>query len=155
MQKKGNPVTFRMIINFSKHFLFNSPLKLFIFVCLLKEIEKSSELKTFRVRKTIVSSKFFIRLRFQGYHCKSGIVIFAWQETQHYAYSAYSPFKSANYRIKLGWAASTHNLVNIIEKLFPLNFIKPEWKYVRRILWRIYQIHFMEESCKKKFQICF
>ena len=32
----------------------------------------------FRVRKTTLSSKFLIRLRFQGYSCKSGVSIFAW-----------------------------------------------------------------------------
>ena len=37
-----------------------------------------SEINTFQVGKTTVSSTFFIRLRFQGYPCKSGIVIFAW-----------------------------------------------------------------------------
>ena len=37
--------------------------------------EKLEEKNTFR--KTPISSTFFIRLRFQGYRCKSGIAIFA------------------------------------------------------------------------------
>ena len=53
-------------------------LKLFIFIC-----------GYFRVRTTTVASTFFIRLRFQGYRCESGIAIFAWRVTYNYAYSLF------------------------------------------------------------------
>ena len=43
----------------------------------------------FRVRKTTLSSKFLIRLRFQGNRCKSGISIFAWRVTWYYNYSSF------------------------------------------------------------------
>ena len=77
--------------------------KLFIFICgfslkvtianflfIIEAMEKLTEIKTFRVRKTTVSSTFLIRLRFQGYCCQSGIAIFARRVICNYAYS---PFK--------------------------------------------------------------
>ena len=42
-------------------------------------MEKLAEINSFRVRKTTVSSTFLIRLRFQVYRCKSGIVILAYR----------------------------------------------------------------------------
>ena len=55
----------------------------------------------FKPRKMTISSTFLIRLRFQGYHCDSGIIIFAREVTLNQACSpfkdtlnqAYSPFK--------------------------------------------------------------
>ena len=44
------------------------------------------------VGKTLFSSTFLIRYRFQEYRCKSGIVIFAWRIALHYAYSPFSSF---------------------------------------------------------------
>ena len=41
----------------------------------------------FQVRKTTVSSIFFIRIRLQGNSCKSDIDIFVWRVTWNYAYS--------------------------------------------------------------------
>ena len=40
-------------------------------------ITRKNELITFRVRKTKLSSTFLMRLRFEGYSRKSGIVNFA------------------------------------------------------------------------------
>ena len=37
-----------------------------------------------------VSSTFRIKLRFQGYRCKSGIVIFPWRVTLNYANSPFN-----------------------------------------------------------------
>ena len=54
--------------------------QLFIFICGLYAFlhyKKKNELITFRVRKTILSSTFLIRLRFEGYSRKSDIVNFA------------------------------------------------------------------------------
>ena len=61
--------------------------KLFIFVCgfsakvtcafLAETIEKLIEINTFRVKKTMVSSTFLIRLRFQGFRGILGVGIFA------------------------------------------------------------------------------
>ena len=51
----------------------------------LKEaMEKFSEIDNFRVSKTTVSFPFLIRLRFQGYCCKSGIAKFAGSVTRNY-----------------------------------------------------------------------
>ncbi len=43
--------------------------------------EKLTELNTFNPRKEDNSSTLLIRLRYQGYRCKSGIVIFALRVT--------------------------------------------------------------------------
>ena len=40
-------------------------------------MEKLAEINAFRVGNTTVSSTFLMRLRFQGYRCKSDIFIFA------------------------------------------------------------------------------
>ena len=50
-------------------------------------MEKLAEINIFRDRK--ISVYLLIRLRFQGYRCKSGIVIFALRVTWNYAYSPY------------------------------------------------------------------
>ena len=63
----------------------------------------------FSVRKTTLSSTFMIRLCFQGYRCKSDIVIFAWMVTWNHTYS---PFKllwkkcTFFFRIFQWWAPS-------------------------------------------------
>ena len=66
--------------------LYNISLFIFLYILLNKRMN------IFRNKKRTISSTFFIRLRFQGYCCKSGIVI-AWRVTLKYAYS---PFKWIN-----------------------------------------------------------
>ena len=49
---------------------------------LIRNTEKKiTELTLFQSEKTWLSSSFLIRLRFQGYRCKSEIAIFAWRVT--------------------------------------------------------------------------
>ena len=50
-------------------------------------------------QKTLISNSYSIRQRFQGYRCKSGIVIFTWRLTWNYADS---PFKTGMIR-GIGW----------------------------------------------------
>ena len=45
--------------------------------------------KQFEETKTWISISYLIRKSFQGYHCKSGIAIFAWRVTWNYAYSPF------------------------------------------------------------------
>ena len=46
-------------------------------------------IKTLWTRKTTLSSTFLIRWRYQGYRCKTSIVIVAWRVTWNYAYSPF------------------------------------------------------------------
>ena len=57
-------------------FLCKSDLRI---ACLYEAMEKLTEMITLRVRKTTVSSRYLIKLRFQGYRWKSDIAIFAWR----------------------------------------------------------------------------
>ena len=72
------------------------------YFCLLEAIVKFSELNR---RKTTVSFTFFMRLRFQGYCCKSGIAIFAWRIYWNYAYTVplicLDPFLNLCWALKL------------------------------------------------------
>ena len=51
------------LLYFNFWFLLKSDLRIF---CLQEALEKLSELNTFRVNKTMLSSTFLIKLRFQG-----------------------------------------------------------------------------------------
>ena len=42
-------------------------------------MKKFTEINAVRVEKKTLSSTYFIRLRFQGYRCKSGFAIFPWK----------------------------------------------------------------------------
>ena len=56
-------------------------------------MEKFTEINTFRVIRTTLSSTFLMRLGFQGYRCTPGIAIFVWRVAKNYAYS---PLKESN-----------------------------------------------------------
>ena len=78
--------------------------------CFRKAAEKL-ELSTVRVRKTTVSSTFLIRLWFQGYHCKSGIVIFQMRVIWNYFYSPFAVQPR-------GWARKWRKIVGLnIERM--------------------------------------
>ena len=47
---------------------------------------------SFQDRKKTISFSELIRLRFQGYHCESGLVICAWKLAWNYAYSSFKLF---------------------------------------------------------------
>ena len=64
-------------VYFHLRFLYESDL---LISCLLEAMEKLTEINIW-VRKTTDSSTFLVRLWFQGYRCKSDIVIFAWRVT--------------------------------------------------------------------------
>ena len=66
-------------VYFDLQFLSESDLRIH---CLKEGIERQTEINNFRDKKTTLSYTFFIRIRGQGYPCKSGsAVIFAWRVT--------------------------------------------------------------------------
>ena len=68
-----------------------SPLLLKIKKCASRfRKETATENKQFKENKNMISYLLLIGQWFQGYHCKSGIVIFSWRVTDNYASS---PFK--------------------------------------------------------------
>ena len=67
-------------------FLYKSDLS----ISTAEKIKKLLKLKTFKTRKTTISSTFFLIKRLQGYRCESCNVIFAWMVIWNYPYS---PFK--------------------------------------------------------------
>ena len=71
-------------------FIFNCGISVKVHFC-SSYLEKFTEIHSFWVRKTMLSSTFLIKLRLPGYRCKSGIAIFACKVTGNYAYS---PFKA-------------------------------------------------------------
>jgi len=75
-----------VLLNCSFSFLVSVE-KLLAHFLILRSNEKYTERYTFWVGKTTLSSTFLIRLRIQGYCCKSGIAIFEWRFT-------YSTFKN-------------------------------------------------------------
>ena len=82
------------ILSFLLTFSFAGSLqKLLANFCLYEAMEKLSELNTFWVKKTTVFFTFLIRLKFQGYRCKSNIDIFVLSVTWNYAYSPFYIYK--------------------------------------------------------------
>ena len=75
-----------LLFNLNCWFSFLVSLWLAYFLLSWETMEKLSEL----CKKMTLSSTFLIRLRFQGYLCKSVIAIFAWSVTGNYAYSPFS-----------------------------------------------------------------
>ena len=51
--------------------------------------DTANENKQFKETKTLISNSYLIRKGFQGYHCKSDIVICAWRVTWIYAYNSF------------------------------------------------------------------
>ena len=64
-------------------------------------------IKHFSSQEIDISCTFLMRLRLQGYRCKSGIAIFAWRVTRNYAYSIFK-----------------HAVKERIKIFFYLNYIK-------------------------------
>ena len=59
---------------------------------LVRSNREMIRMKHFSSRETSLSSTFMIRLKFQGYLCKSGITIFVWRVTWNYAFSSFEHY---------------------------------------------------------------
>ena len=72
----------------------------------------------------------FIRLRFQGYRCKSGIVIFAFRVTWNYAYS---PYKLCSHHVTFRpWPVTLLLLQEELGKRLKMN-INTEKKLIKEV----------------------
>ena len=80
-------------------------------------MEKFTKVNTFLVRKTTVSSIFFIRLKFQGYRCKLEIAIFAWRIILNYAYSLFKIYKLCMLGMENNMMESLNNKTLQLEKM--------------------------------------
>ena len=101
-------INFFLSLNFSLSFAvpLRKCLVHFLFIRTNRETYRNKHL-SFQ-KKDGITHICFIRLRFQGYHCKLGIVIPAWRVTWNYAYS---PFKIRN-KLKL------FNYLNLKQTMF-------------------------------------